>query len=174
MPDPKIRWAEHKRAKGTWPFYNALRKYGVDGFIWEVLIVCSKEKLTVMEGYYAEQFETYVWDSPGGYNAVWCADNSRLGIKHTPEAIEKSRQASIGRKKSQEAIEKSRQAHLGRKNTPETIEKIRQSALGRKMSPESIEKTRQAKLGKKHSPETIENMRQAWVTRKMKYSTIVE
>ena len=150
-PDPKDRWRDHKaRANGNLSkclFHNALKKYGIDAFTWEVLVVCAHDKLTEMEGYYAEVFGTYAWDnSPGGYNAVWCSDNFRLGTKNSPEAIEKVRRANLGRKHSPEAIEKTRQASLARRHSPESIEKCRQSSLGRKHSPETIEKMRQARL----------------------------
>jgi len=152
-PDPKERWAAHKRAKDDFPFQRALKKYGISEFTWEVLLICPLDKLTEMEGYYAEVFETYIWDSPGGYNALWCSDKRCIGLKLTPEHIEKIRQANIGRKRSPEACEKMRQANLGRKVSPETKEKIRQATIGRKNSPEAIEKSRQAKLGSTHSPE---------------------
>jgi len=150
--DPKERWLSHRRSKDKLPFHNALRKYGSDGFTWDVLIVCPQDALTVMEGYYAEVFETYCWDSsPGGYNASWCTENSRLGIKHTPETKEKMRQSKLGKKQSPEHIESVRQIHLGRKNTPDTIEKMRQ-----------------AQLGKKSTPETKEKLRQSWIKRRAK------
>ena len=181
-PDPKERWNVHKRSKENYPFHNAIRKYGPTGFSWEVLLICPHEKLTEMEGYYAEVFGTYIWDNPGGYNAVWCSDSPNLGIKmsdeqkqkigqanlgkkHSPEHIEKSRQATLGKKRSPEVIEKMRQAklgnkyYLGKKRSPEIIEIIRQAKLGKKMSSETKEKLCQANLGKKCSPETLEKMR---------------
>jgi len=42
-----------------------------------------------MEGYWAEQLGTYVWDSNPGYNAVWCSDNPRTGMKHSDETRQK-------------------------------------------------------------------------------------
>jgi len=181
-PDPKERWNGHKRSKENYPFHNAIRKYGPTGFIWEVLLVCPHDKLTEMEGYYAEVFDTYIWDSPGGYNAVWCSESFNLGVKmsneqkqklrqahlgkkHSPETVEKRRQATLGKKRSPEALEKMSQAklgnkyYLGKKRSPETIEKIRQAKLNTHLSQETKEKLRQVNLGKKHSPETLEKMR---------------
>jgi group I intron endonuclease len=186
QPDPNHRWQEHiwKANKGSkFAFHNALRKYGADAFTWEVLCICPVDRLTEMEGYYAEVFETYVWDTPGGYNMVWCSASPTLGITQSPEHIEKRRQANLGKKISLETRERMRQAQLGKKKSPEAIEKtrqavlnrspetrerMRQAQLGRKMSPEAIEKTRQAVLNR--SPETRENIRQAmlayWATRR--------
>ena len=152
-PDPKNRWDVHKGSKDHLPFHKALRKYGLSEFKWEVLIICPHDALTNMEGYYAEQFESYIWDSPGGYNAAWCSESPTLGIKHSPEACEKIRQAKLGKKHSPEACENMRQAGLGKKKSPEAIEKMRQAKLGRKRSPEAIEKMKLAwKKRKEHPP----------------------
>ena len=149
-PDPKLRWKEHRvdaNGRSNLPLHNALRKYGVDAFTWEVLIICPLDELTNMEGYYAEVFGTYIWDdSPGGYNAIWCSEGRRTGIINSPEAIEKVRQANLGRKHSAETIEKIRQAKLGTKMSPEAIKKMRESAIGKKKSPEHIENARQGLL----------------------------
>ena len=130
--DPKKRTEEHFRAaeKGKpYTLYNAIRKYGREAFTIEVLCVCTNDSLDNIECYYAEQFETYVWDSPGGYNMVWCGNSPRRGLKNSPEAIEKTRQAQLGKKRSPEACEKIRQGKLGKKQSPEHIEKIRQANI---------------------------------------------
>ena len=91
LPSPERRWREHWTYMNRYdlPLYYAFRKYGRDAFTIETLCVVPLEALGRMEMYWAEQFETYVWDTPGGYNAVWCGDNSRLGITATPETCEK-------------------------------------------------------------------------------------
>ena len=185
-PDPKKRWAQHKRSKDNCAFAMALRKYGPDNFTWEVLLICPHNKLTEMEGYYAEVFETYTWDTPGGYNSAWCSITPNLGLKASLDTLKKISQTSLGRKWSQESKEKASQSHAGRKQTPEHTENSRQARLGKKRSPEAIknmckphigmrgkkmppeavEKSRQAKIGKKRSPETIEKLKQAWIRRK--------
>ena len=170
VKDPKERFKEHIRSakRGSeFPLHRAMRKHGVDAFTLETLCLCPIENLTNMEAYYAEIFESYGWDSPGGYNAVWCSESFMLGVKLSPEHIEKMRQSNLGRKLSPEHIEKLRQANLGKKRSPEIIEKVRQANLGKKMSPEHIEKMRQANLGKKRSPEAIEKTRQAHLGRKL-------
>lgn len=72
--------------------YNAIRKYGPDLFSVELLCAVPYDALNRAEAYFAEQFQTYVWDSPGGYNMVWCGDERRRGIKHTKEAIDKMKE----------------------------------------------------------------------------------
>jgi group I intron endonuclease len=163
-PDPKERWARHKCSanKGSnLPFHRALRKYGYDAFTWEVLGIFPYDALTIMEGYYAEVLSTYIWDyNPGGYNAVWCSENFTIGLKHTPEHIEKIRQAGLGRKQSPEAIEKQRITMTGRRLTPEALEAHHKAHLGRKKTPEELEKLRLASTGKKQTPEIIAKAQQ--------------
>ena len=162
--DPKVRFREHisdAKRGSEFPLHRAMRKHGIDAFTFETLCKCPIENLTNMEAYYAEIFESYRWDSPGGYNAVWCNESPRLGMKSSPETCEKIRQGNLGKKMSSETCEKMRQASLGKKHSPEACEKIRQANLCKKMSPECIEKMRQSSLGKKMSPECIEKMRQA-------------
>lgn len=73
------------------PLYTAMHFYGPNLFRVELLCTSSHEGLPNMEAYWAEQLETYAWDSPGGYNAVWCGKGWRLGIPDTEETrIKKS------------------------------------------------------------------------------------
>lgn len=175
--DYLARWKKHlydMKGGSNLLLHKAIRKYGEEAFKVERLCVCPVDSLTDLEGYYAEQYDSYMWDS--GYNMVWCAKSFNLGLKHTPESIEKNRRAHLGKKMSPEAIEKTRQAHLGKKHTPEHIEKIRQAQLGRKQSPEAIENNRQSKLGKKHTPEHIEKNRQArlayWAKKRLEKNSV--
>jgi len=157
-PDPRGRWADHisKATNGcNFVLHQAIRKYGKEAFVVETLCTCPKQSLGNMEAYYAEQFETYLWDSPGGYNMVWCGNQPRLGMKNTPEMIAKVSAANTGRTKSPEAIEKQRIAMTGRKLTPIQLEAHHKAHLGRKKTPEELEKLRIASTGKKQTPETI-------------------
>lgn len=175
----KQHLADIHNKRYNYPFHNAIRKYGKDSFVWEVLYTGAWSTLNVMEAYYAEMYETYVWDYPGGYNAVWCGEtNGRRGLKNSPEHIEKTRQGNLGKKNSPEHIEKTRQANIGRKYSaevrqrmseaqrklckkigPETREKIRQGNLGKIVPQEVREKIRNAHMGIRPSPETLEKLR---------------
>ena len=161
-PDPSGRVRGHIQSanRGSMCLIHIdIRKWGREAFTIDTLCVCPHSALSNLEAYFAEQYESYMWGH--GYNMVWCSQQFRLGIKKTPEAIEKSRQGNLGKKMSPEAIEKTRQASLGRKLSPEAKEKVRQASLGRKHTPEVRERIRQAHLGKKKTPEARENMRQA-------------
>ena len=147
--DPTDRWDTHMseaKTRSNTPFHKALRKYGRDGFTWEVLCVCPLDKLTQMEAYYAEVFETYVWDNPGGYNAVWCSDSPRLGLITSKEVKDKIRDSLINKKHSLDRIESNRQSHIGIIPNQQTREKMSKTRIGKKHSPEAKEKTRQSAI----------------------------
>jgi group I intron endonuclease len=56
-------------------FYNAIRKYGIDDFQWEILCECdTKEELDEMEYHYIMQYDTY----HNGYNSTWGGDGTQL------------------------------------------------------------------------------------------------
>lgn len=58
------------------PFYNALNKYGVDNFTFEVIDSCDDSNdLCNKEKYYIEKYRTYVgFDDCNGYNATLGGD----------------------------------------------------------------------------------------------------
>jgi len=145
-PDPTIRWDQHITSKRNIPFHKALRKYGRDAFTWEILCVCPLKKLTQMEAYYAEVFETYIWDNPGGYNAVWCSDSPRLGLITSTEVKDKIRHSLLDKKHNLERIERNRQSHIGIIPNQQTREKMSKTRLGKKHSPETKEKNRQSAI----------------------------
>jgi group I intron endonuclease len=137
---------------------NAWNKYGEDAFIFEVLELVLLMSLTAREQYWFSKLSPF---GRKGFNIATEA-GSTLGVKRSPEYIEKMRQ----RKTSPETIEKLRIANLGRKDPPELVEKRRQANLGKKQPPEAIEKTRQANIGRKFSPEHREKLRQAKLGKK--------
>ena len=68
------------------------------------------------------------------------------GYKHTAEALEKIKLASIGRKI---------------KHTDATKQRLRDINLGKKRSTDSIKKTADGNRGQKRSPDQIENIKKA-------------
>lgn len=63
----KTRFNQHKNeAKNgnTRPLYNAIRKYGVENFSFEVIEECSKEKLNEREIYWIKKYDSF----HNGYN----------------------------------------------------------------------------------------------------------
>lgn len=143
--DPKSRYSRHwndaiNRNEDT-PLYRAFRKYGKDCFILETLCVVSKDSLDNMECYYAEQYDSYIWNN--GYNAVLCGKGCRPSQIHTDEFRLKMSNRMRGRKMSEETKEKIRSAKLGTtcKWSDETRNRI-------------IEECRIRSTGKHHSEET--------------------
>lgn len=62
------RWQQHRRCNGLShhsAIAQAILKYGVENFKFEVLEYCSPEDLNNREAYYAEHLNTY---APNGYN----------------------------------------------------------------------------------------------------------
>jgi hypothetical protein len=82
--DPEKRWAVHIRDMkhgSELPFHSALRKHGIDNFDFDVIYTGPLESLDIMELYFAEHYESYIWnDSPGGYNLRMCG-NFPMGTK---------------------------------------------------------------------------------------------
>lgn len=62
----KHRWAEHRRRyeNGKEILYQAMRKYGIENFIFEILEECKVEDLDVKEQYYIQKYNSY----NNGYN----------------------------------------------------------------------------------------------------------
>ncbi len=95
-------------------FISALRKYGNDNFVWEVLCRCdSREELDEMEFHYIMQFETYKIGynlTLGGFGASgykWSEErrkmgNFQTGLKRTEETKAKISRVHIGKKWSDE------------------------------------------------------------------------
>jgi hypothetical protein len=81
--------------------------------------------------------------------------------KHTPESIEKIRQANTGVVFSDERKEKLRQKALGRKMLPHVREALNERMKSFKQSEETKEHLRQVNLGRKHTPEALTKM-SAW------------
>lgn len=158
---------------------RAYNKHGADAFIFEVLELVLPMSLTAREQYWLDKLKPF---GRKGYNIAREAGSS-LGIKQSPEHIEKHRQALLGRKHPPEELEKMRrfkrtpehnekvrQSHLGSKRSPESRERMRQAQqghAGHKLTSENKEKLRQANLGRVKSPEEIEKMR---ITRSVKRS----
>lgn len=73
--DIKDRWQEHKREafkqdsyKYNYPLYQAIRKYGLENFTFEILEECLFEELNQKEIEYISLYESYPPDNGKGYN----------------------------------------------------------------------------------------------------------
>ena len=95
-----MRKASHKwyanHMNTNLPFPNALRKYGVDGFVWEILEECDDNKAGEREMYYISELNPQ-------YNATLGGDGGTLGRpcpEHVKEATRQSRIVSVKDRKT--------------------------------------------------------------------------
>jgi len=163
--DIESRWGEYRllRCQSQPKLYNALLKYGYDGFEPQLLEECDVASLPDKEAYWVK-----VKDSvKNGYN---CKSGGFMGGKHSEETKEKLRQMALGRKCSEETKAK----HREWRPTTEQKEKISKALIGnqyRKGIPHKEEtkaKVSASLKGRPKSPETREKMRLA----RLKYNAL--
>jgi group I intron endonuclease len=89
---PEKRWRGHiqtlKRNEGCPALKEAMKKYGVDKFKFEVIIICFNDDLDIYEREYIQKYNSMV---PNGYNILpggKCGGGFK-GKKHTEESITK-------------------------------------------------------------------------------------
>jgi group I intron endonuclease len=128
--DWKSRRRIHKyiadKNKKSYPFYNAIRKYGFDNFSWEV-IYQSKDKmhtLEEMETFFIHEYNTL---APNGYNMKTGGEGGNL----SSESRKKISDSRIGIKFSDEHINNLRLSHLNKKHTEEEKQKISNALKGK-------------------------------------------
>lgn len=66
--NPKVRWRQHKchSKKRNTKLYYAMRKYGVDNFVFEILEECKENEVNVREEYYISFLKPYYNMTNGG------------------------------------------------------------------------------------------------------------
>jgi group I intron endonuclease len=119
------RWtsllAEVKRG-GTNPIHNAIRKYGADAFVTDVIYEAKTfDELNAMETFFVVLHQSRKTEN--GYNLTLGGDgaspgelNPMWGKTHTDEVKAKLRALRVGTKNTPESNEKRRQAELGSQN----------------------------------------------------------
>lgn len=118
----KQRIGEHvrksKTSKHTNHFHNAIKKYGEDDFVWEVLDNCDDEEvLNILEIKYIKLHNTY----NDGYN-LSLGGEGQTGYKYTEEH---SKNMSVSMKK---AYSEGRKKSVFETMSDESINKIREGA----------------------------------------------
>ncbi len=175
----KERRKQHEKdtsREAGFAFHNALRKYGLNAFEWEVLMICDDEDdLNESEIAWIKLLKT---KAPNGYNLTdggeglsGITDETRKKLRR-PKSAEHRRkigEAHAGKVTSMETKAKLSKANkgkpsyfYGRKHTPESIEKNRKAHIGKipwnlgKKTPASVRKKQSmARLGIKQTPEHI-------------------
>ena len=96
--NPEERWKQHKQNNNnkakTQYLYNAMKKYGVENLIFEVIDTAStREELYDLEIMYIEEYNSYC-DNRKGYNMTLGGDGVS-GYKPTEEQKQRRRQFFI-------------------------------------------------------------------------------
>lgn len=134
----------------------AWNKYGADAFAFRVVLICGH----AIRLFYEQRFIDAHNCVANGYN-IRAIAGSGLGLKHTPEAIEKIRAAGRGRIFTAERRENIAAALRGRSVPEEQRAKIRAKRALQVLSADTIARRAKAQTGLKRSEATRAKMRVA-------------
>ena len=114
-------------------FYNAVRKYGWNNFLYGIIETVDSNLLEDMEMFYIQKYDTM----NNGYNMTIGGDG-KFGGKASPETKEKMKNSAKGRVLAEETKRKISQTKkgclgtfTGKKHTQETKDKIRNHHKGK-------------------------------------------
>jgi group I intron endonuclease len=136
---------------------NAVNKYGINNFIFEIIeyVDCFKNLINREQYYFDLLNPKYNTDKIAG---------SRLGSKVSDETKLKISLFNKGKKQNPEGVLKSANSRKGQKR-PNAGYKISQSLKGKKLTEEHKEKLRLAKIGKKRNEEAIEKAKKTMMNK---------
>ena len=100
------RWINHQstsrnpnEAGYNYPLYQAMRKYGIDNFTFEILEECTQQQLNEREKYWIQYYNAYgdggYNQKEGGYSAVWHKISPEMLEDITERLIRGESQVSI-------------------------------------------------------------------------------
>jgi group I intron endonuclease len=107
--DINVRWSAHKHSlkhnNGCPLLMAAFRKYGIDKFKFEIIVICFDDACYELEKHYIKKYNTFGKD---GYNATEGGEPGGFfkGCHHKPESIAKMKLAFIEYYKSAEIRQK--------------------------------------------------------------------
>jgi group I intron endonuclease len=89
--NPQLRWNEHKRkieqGIGCPALQDSVKKYGIENFTFEILIICFDEDRYKLEMEYIKKYNSI---SPNGYNLTKGGEGGGFhGKKHSQKTIDK-------------------------------------------------------------------------------------
>ena len=120
--------SDAKNRKHNCIFHKAIRKYGEENFVWEIIDeVLFAESLIELEKYYIKKFESKM---PSGYNMTDGGEGT-TGRIITNEFREKLRKANTGKKLSKETIKKRTESRKYYRPSEETKRKISAAHTGK-------------------------------------------
>lgn len=106
-------------------FHNALRKYGWDNFIWEILENCLNNKLNKREVYYIDKFNTFNI----GYNLTPGGDFNPMNIQEIRNKVSQAQTGKILSKETRKKISESLKGRKYSKQYKENMSKIKSKIL---------------------------------------------
>jgi len=150
---PTHRWNNGKAYSSCSRFYEAIQKYGWDGFTHEVL----KENLDEataheMEREYIKKYNTT--DKRYGYNQSTGGCHGSTGVKLSDEQKRQISKRFKGKPLTEEHKKKISKANKGRKLSEEQRKMIGDRMRGKKLSEETRRKISESNKGKRFSEET--------------------
>lgn len=130
--DLEKRWYNHVYCalvkKEPYYFYNAIRKYGAEFFISEIIEECeSDEQALLREKYWIFFLKSN--NSEIGYNMTDGGDGVS-GLKRTDESKNKQRAQMLGRRHSDETKSKMSKSAIGKIKSDETKQKMSKAKSG--------------------------------------------
>ena len=158
--NPKKREYEHlleAREGSKKLLYYAIRKYGEENFLFEVIETCPDESANEREVFWIRHFDSF----ENGYNMTTGGDH----FSHSEETKDKIGNFFRGKQLSEEHKQKLREANKGKKPPPhseETLRKMSESMKGKNTGPLSEEHRKKLSIahsGKKLSEEHKEKLR---------------
>ncbi len=149
--DFDIRKYEHiyeSQIDSKFKFHQAIRKYTIDGFTWEIL---ERDILTIKEANEREMFYIQLFDTyKNGYNMTK-GGGGREDYFFSKIARERMRQAKLGTTRSQESKDKQSKKLTGTSQSETHILNAAKAKTGIKRSANAISNMSNSKLGTKTS-----------------------
>lgn len=123
----KVHFCEAFTRRSPLLFHKALRKYGKDAIVWEILERSSDARylLKERESYYISALHTH-YKEGHGYNMTYGGDGT-LGFKFSSSQRKQLSESHKGYNMPQSQREAIRQAHLGVSKTTEHKQKIKKA-----------------------------------------------
>ena len=130
--------------------HNAINKYGIENFKWEILCACStNDELNKKEIDLIIEQNSYL---PNGYNLTF-GGGGISGYKHTEETKQKISKKRMGIKFTEETKQKMSKRLIGVPQSPSVVQKRTLKNTGKKRSDDF--KKRMSIIATKHSKEII-------------------
>ena len=149
----KGRWSVHKCKASDQYISRAMKKYGVENFIFEIIETCEIEQLREREQYWLDHFKSY--DREIGYNIGICAERPMFKVEVSEET--RKFRSELGK-----TWVGDKNPFFGKTHTEETKKAISEALKGKSAGENN------PNYGKKHSPEALKKISEASMGRDTK------